>query len=66
MSRLEQRAVIGYLTVKNSSVAKIATELQSVYGTDASKHSIDSKWRPRSQDGSDDLLISHVLERLSQ
>jgi hypothetical protein len=34
MSRLELRAVIHYLTFKNLSVAGIATELQSVYGTE--------------------------------
>jgi hypothetical protein len=54
MSRLEQRVVIRYLTFKNLSVAKIATELQSVHGTDALKYSTVSKWRLRFQDGSDD------------
>jgi hypothetical protein len=34
MSRLEQGAVIRYLTLKNLSPAEIATELQSVHGTD--------------------------------
>jgi transposase len=52
MSRLEQRTVIHYLTLKNLSVAEI--ELQSVYGTDALKYSTISKWRLRFQDGLDD------------
>jgi hypothetical protein len=43
MSRLEQRAVICYLSLKNLSLAEIATELQSVYGTDALKYSKISK-----------------------
>jgi transposase len=56
MSRLEQRAVIRYLILKNLSVGEIATELQSVYRTDALKYSTTSKWRLRFQDGSDDLF----------
>jgi transposase len=56
MSRLEQRAVIRYLTLKNLSVGEIATEFQSVYRTDALKYSTASKWRLRFQDGSDDLF----------
>jgi transposase len=56
MSRLEQRPVIHYLTLKNLSVPEIATEIQSVYGTDALKYSTFSKWRLRFQDGSDDLF----------
>jgi hypothetical protein len=47
MPRLEQRAVIRYLTLKNLSVAEIAIELQSVSGTDALKDSTVSKWRLR-------------------
>jgi hypothetical protein len=39
MSRLEQHALIRYLTLQNLSVAEIATELQSVYGTGALKYS---------------------------
>jgi hypothetical protein len=39
MSRLEHRAVIRHLTLKNLSVAEIATELQSVYGTGELKYS---------------------------
>jgi hypothetical protein len=56
MSRLEQRAVICYLTLKKLSVAEIATELQNVYGTDALKYSTVSKWRLRFQNGSEDLF----------
>jgi hypothetical protein len=56
MSTLEHRAVIRYLTLKNLSVAEIATEFQSVYSTDALKSLKVSKWRLRSQDGSDDLF----------
>jgi transposase len=56
MSRFEQRTVIRYLILKNLSVAEIATELQTVYSTDALKHSTVSKWRLRFQDGSDDLF----------
>jgi transposase len=56
MSRLEQRAAIPYLTLKNLSVSEIATKLQSVYGTDALKYSIVSKWRLRFQNGSDNLF----------
>jgi hypothetical protein len=56
MSTLKQRAVIRYLTLKNLSVAEIATELQSVDGTDALKYSTVSKWRLRFQDASDDLF----------
>jgi transposase len=47
MSRLKQRAVIRYLTLKNLSVAEIASELQSVSGTDTLKYSTVSKWRLR-------------------
>jgi hypothetical protein len=43
MSRLEQRAVIHYLTRKNLGVAEIATELQNVSGTDALKYLTLSK-----------------------
>jgi hypothetical protein len=39
MYRLEQGGGIRYLTLKNLNVAKIATELQSVYGKDALKYS---------------------------
>jgi transposase len=56
MSRLEQRAGIRYLTLKNLGVAEITTELQSVYGTDALKYSTVSKWSLRFQDDSDDLF----------
>jgi transposase len=56
MSRLEERAAIRSLILKNLSVAKIAIELQTVYGTDALKYSTVSKWRLRFQDGSDDLV----------
>jgi hypothetical protein len=56
MSRLEQRAVIRDLTLKNPSVAEIATELQSVYGTDTLKYSTVSKWRLYFQEGSHDLF----------
>jgi transposase len=56
MSRFEQRAVIHYLTLKNLSVTKIATELQNMYGMDALKDSTVLKWRLRFQDGSDDLF----------
>jgi hypothetical protein len=56
MSRLEQRVVIRDLTLKNLSVAEIATELQSVYDADALKYSMVSKWRRRFQDVSDDLF----------
>jgi transposase len=56
MSRLEQRVVIRYLTLQDLSVAEIATELQSAYGTDALKCSTVSKWRLHFQDGSDDLF----------
>jgi hypothetical protein len=56
MSRVEQRAVIRYWTLKNLSVAEIATGLESVYGTDALKYSTVSKWRLRFQDGLDDLF----------
>jgi hypothetical protein len=48
--------VIRHLTLKNIGVAEIATELQSVYGTDALKHLTVSKWRLRFQDDSDDLF----------
>jgi hypothetical protein len=53
---LEQRAVIRCLALKNSSVAKIATELQNVHGTNAVKYSTVSKWRLRFQDGSNGLF----------
>jgi hypothetical protein len=56
MSRLEQRAVIHYLTCKNFGVAEIATEFQSVHGTDALKYLAVSKWRLCFQDGLDDLF----------
>jgi hypothetical protein len=56
MSRLKQRAVIRYLKLKKLSVAEIATELQSVYGTDALKYSTVSKWTLRFQDGLEDLF----------
>jgi transposase len=56
MSSPEQRAIIRYLTLKNISVAEIATELQSVYGTNVLKDLMVSKWRLRFQDGSDDLF----------
>jgi transposase len=56
MSRLEQRAVICYLTVKTLSIGEIANKLQSVYGMAALKHSTVSKWRLRFQDGWDDLF----------
>jgi transposase len=56
MSRLEQRAVIRYLTLKNLTVTEIATELQGVYGRDALKYSTVSKWRLRFRDGSEDLF----------
>jgi hypothetical protein len=56
MSRLGQRAVMRYLNMKNLSVAEIAIELQSAYGTDALKYSTVSKWRLCFQDGSDDLF----------
>jgi hypothetical protein len=56
MSRLEQRAVIRYLTLKNLPVADIATELQAVYGMDALKYSTVSKWRLRFLDGSESLF----------
>jgi hypothetical protein len=55
-SRLEQRAVIHYLTLKNLSDAEIATELQNAYGTDALKCLTVSKWRLHFQDGSDNLF----------
>jgi hypothetical protein len=56
MSRLEQRAVIRYLTLKNLSIAQIATELQSMYDKNALKYPRASKWRLCFQDGSDDLF----------
>jgi hypothetical protein len=56
MSRFEPRAVICYLTLKNISVAEIATELQSVYDRDTLKYSTVPQWRPGYQDGSDDLF----------
>jgi hypothetical protein len=39
MSRLEQRGLIRYLIFKDHKIAEIATELQSVYGTDGLKYS---------------------------
>jgi hypothetical protein len=45
MSRLEQRPVILYLSLKNLSVAELATELQNLYGTAALNYSTVSKWR---------------------
>jgi hypothetical protein len=45
--------VIRYLTLKNLSIAEIATEFQSVYRTDALEYSTVSKCRLRFQDGSD-------------
>jgi hypothetical protein len=56
MSRLQQLAVIRDLILKDLSLTEIATELQSVYDTDALKYSTVSKWRLRFQDGSDDLF----------
>jgi transposase len=56
MSRLEQRAVIRCLTLKGLSADEIATELQSVYCTDALRYAAFSKWRLYFQDGSDDLF----------
>jgi hypothetical protein len=56
MSRPEQREVIRYSTLKNLGVAEIATEIQNVYGRDALRYSMVSKWRLRFQDGSDDLF----------
>jgi hypothetical protein len=63
MSRLEQRAVIHYLTFKNLRVAEIATELQSMYGTSVLKYSTVSKWRLLLQDGLDDLFDFARSER---
>jgi hypothetical protein len=65
MSRLEQRMVIRHLTLKSLSIAENATELQSVYGTDALKYSTVSKWRLHFQGGSDDLF-STFWKALSQ
>jgi ribosomal protein L22 len=56
ISRLEQRAVIRYVALKNLNVAEIATELQNMYGTDALKYLTVSKWRLCFQDGSDNLF----------
>jgi transposase len=56
MSRLEQRAVICYLTLQNLIVAEITTALQNVYGKDAPEYTTVSKWRLRFQDGSDGLF----------
>jgi transposase len=56
MSRLEQCVVIRCLTLRNLSVAEIATKLQSLYGTDALKYLTVSKWKLRSQEGSDALF----------
>jgi hypothetical protein len=55
-TRLEQRAVICCLTFKNLTVAKIATELQSMFGTDALNYLTASKWMLRLRDGSDGLF----------
>jgi hypothetical protein len=66
MSRLKQRAVIRYLTFKNLSVAKIATEHQDVYGRDALKSSTVSKWRLRFQDGLGGLFDLTRSERPSR
>jgi hypothetical protein len=57
MQRFKQRAVIRYLILKDLSVAKIATKLQSVYGTDALNYSTVSKRRLRFQDGRTIYLI---------
>jgi hypothetical protein len=46
--------MIRYFTLKNLGVAEIATELQSMSGTDALKYLTVSKWRLRFQNGSDD------------
>jgi hypothetical protein len=48
--------VIRCLTLKNLGVAEIATDLQSVDGTDALKYSVISQWKLRLRDGSDDLF----------
>jgi hypothetical protein len=56
MSRVEQRAMVCYLILKNLSMAEIATGLQTVYGTDALKYSTISKSNLRFQTGSDDLF----------
>jgi transposase len=66
VSRLEQRAVIRYFTLKNLSVAEIATELQNVYGTDALKYSTVSKWTLRFHDSWDDLFDLASSERPSR
>jgi transposase len=65
MPRLELRAVIRYLTLRNLSIAKIATELQRLYGTDPLKGSTVSKWRLRFQDGSDGVFDLSRSGRLS-
>jgi hypothetical protein len=44
------------LILENFSVAEIATELQTVYGTNALKYLTVSKWRMRFQDDSADLF----------
>jgi hypothetical protein len=54
MSRLKQRAVIHYPTLKNLKIAGIATEGQNVNGTDTLKYSTISQWTPPFQVGSDD------------
>jgi hypothetical protein len=56
MSRLEQRPVIRYLTLKNPSVAEITAELQSVGGRDTLTCSTVSKWSLRFRDVSYDLF----------
>jgi hypothetical protein len=66
MSRLTQRVVIRYLILKNLSGAEIATELQSVYGTDALKYSTISKWRLHFQDGSNDSFDLTRIGRASR
>jgi transposase len=56
MSRIKQRAVIHYLTLKNLSLPKITTKLQNVSGTDTMKYSTVSKWKVRFQDAPGDLF----------
>jgi transposase len=58
VSRLEQRAVIRYLTLKNLSITEIATDLQRVYSRDALKYSTVSKWSLSFRGGLDDLFDS--------
>jgi hypothetical protein len=66
MSRLEQRAVIHYLTLKNNNVAEITTELQSLYGTNALKYSTGSKWVWVFRTARTTYLIEYVLKRPSR